>query len=94
MHRLFTLVLISLSLIFCSCENSGKDFSEQFKTDWLSSCQKQIRGNMDRATAQQYCQCSLDIVLERYNNDAQAKEAIAAMPVSKMQKVLVMPCIQ
>lgn len=49
---------------------------------------------MDRATAQQYCQCSLDIVLERYNNDAQAKEAIAAMPVSKMQKVLVMPCIQ
>lgn len=49
---------------------------------------------MDRATAKQYCQCSLDIILERYNNDAQAKEAIAAMPVSKMQKVLVMPCIQ
>ena len=49
-----------------SCADTGKDFSEEFKTGWLSSCQKQAGVNMAQSQAKEYCQCSLDIVMERY----------------------------
>ena len=77
-----------------SCADAGKDFSEKFKTGWLSSCQKQAGVNMAQSQAKEYCQCSLDIVMERYENDEEAGEAIASMSMNRIQQILVLPCIQ
>jgi hypothetical protein len=49
---------------------------------------------MDKDIAEKYCQCSLDILMERYENDEKAGEAIASMPVNRVQQILVLPCIQ
>ena len=87
-------VLVLFSLVTASCADSGKDFSEKFKSGWMSSCQKQAGFNMDKDIAKQYCQCSLDILMERYENDEQAGEAIASMSVNRVQQILILPCIQ
>jgi len=87
-------ILIFFSFLTTSCADSGKDFSEKFKSGWMSSCQKQAGFNMDKDIAEQYCQCSLDILMERYDNDEQAGEAIASMTVNRVQQILVLPCIQ
>lgn len=49
---------------------------------------------MAQSQAKDYCQCSLEIVMERYNNDEEAGEAIAAMSINRVQQILVLPCIQ
>ena len=91
-HHLYLSLLLAFFL-FASCDD-GKDFSEKFKTGWMSSCKKQAGVNMDKDIAEKYCQCSLDILMERYENDEKAGEAIASMPVNRVQQILVMPCIQ
>jgi hypothetical protein len=60
----------------------------------MSSCKKQAGVNMDKDVAEKYCQCSLEIVMERYENDEKAGEAIASMSVNRVQQILVLPCIQ
>ena len=91
-HHLYLSLLLAFFL-FASCDD-GKDFSEKFKTGWMSSCKKQACVNMDKDIAEKYCQCSLDILMERYENDEKAGEAIASMPVNRVQQILVLPCIQ
>ena len=91
-HHLYLSLLLAFFL-FASCDD-GKDFSEKFKTGSMSSCKKQAGVNMDKDIAEKYCQCSLDILMERYENDEKAGEAIASMPVNRVQQILVLPCIQ
>ena len=91
-HHLYLSLLLAFFL-FASFDD-GKDFSEKFKTGWMSSCKKQAGVNMDKDIAEKYCQCSLDILMERYENDEKAGEAIASMPVNRVQQILVLPCIQ
>lgn len=91
-HHLYLSLLLA-SFLFASCDD-GKDFSEKFKTGWMTSCKKQAGVNMDKDIAEKYCQCSLDILMERYENDEKAGEAIASMPVNRVQQILVLPCIQ
>lgn len=92
-HHFFYPLFLSALFLFGSCDD-GKNFSEKFKTGWMSSCKKQASVNMDKDVAAEYCQCSLDIVMERYENDEKAGEAIASMSVNRMQQILVLPCIQ
>jgi hypothetical protein len=58
------------------------------------AAKKQAGVNMDKDVAEKYCQCSLEIVMERYENDEKAGEAIASMSVNRVQQILVLPCIQ
>lgn len=90
----FLCIGLMIILFGTSCADAGKDFSEEFKTGWLSSCQKQAGVKMAQSQAKDYCQCSLEIVMERYNNDEEAGEAIAAMSINRVQQILVLPCIQ
>lgn len=90
----FLCIGLMIILFGTACSDADKDFSEKFKSGWLSSCQKQAGVKMAQSQAKKYCQCSLEIVMERYNNDEEAGEAIASMSVNRVQQILVLPCIQ
>ncbi len=94
MHRMRTTVFMAFVVIAASCADSSKNFSDTFKADWMKSCQNQAGVNLDKNKAKRYCQCSLEIVMDRYKNEDEARAAIPTMSVNQVQQILVLPCMK
>lgn len=81
-------------LVGCGGPTTKKNFSEEFKEQFVSSCAVQAGVNMSKDVASSYCACALEKVMDRWDNDEEAGEGMASMPVNEIQRILVMPCIQ
>ena len=95
---LIPLYCITLSFLLFSCNDSedlaNKNFTEQFKDGFLESCSKQARLLMKKSEADAYCQCSLEQLLMRWDNDEEAGQALNGLPMLEVQRILVQPCVK
>lgn len=83
-----------LAMVGCGDQSAKKNFSEEFKEQFVSSCAVQAGVNMSKDVATSYCACALEKVMERWDNDEEAGEGMASMPVTEIQRILVIPCIE
>ena len=72
---------------------SGKDFSQEFKDGYISSCEGQARG-MSPSDAKKYCRCSLNQMMTHWDSDKEAGEALEGMAPYEIQRILVTPCVK
>ena len=76
------IILITLSILFFSCNSSIKKevvWTEEEKDDVFKECIKYVTDieKMNIEKANDFCYCSLDIIIENFENKEDADEKIS-----------------
>ena len=61
-----------LSITFISCNNTKKEFSEEYKDNFTRECVKNAKVNSSTSKAERYCSCMLDKVMTKYDSELDA----------------------
>ena len=85
------LIIISLSVICISCNNSKSGFSQEFKDNFTGSCVKNAEVNLSNSEAVKYCNCVLGLVMAKYSSGSEADKKLLDMSMNDMME-LVKPC--
>jgi len=89
---LSTLIISSITISGCS-SHSSNGISETFKENYLRECKKNAEVNLSPSSASDYCNCTLGIVLGKFNSDKAAERYFNQLTLSELQEFIA-PCIE
>jgi hypothetical protein len=93
MKTKFTSIAFVLSLFLLSCGSSSSKYkwTEEEKANFLKPCIFNAEVNASRSAAENYCNCTLNVLMNKYATAAEADAAYLLMtPEDLMQ--LTAPC--
>ena len=86
-------ILLTLTLFMIGCANdAGNGISADFKENYLQECKKQAEVNVSTSAAAEYCNCTLGIIIGKFDNDQAAEHWVNNLTMSDLQE-FVAPCV-
>ena len=92
-HNFILPMLLALTLSIAGCANSsGSGITSEFKEAYLTNCKATAQVNVSKAEATEYCNCTLGIIMGKFNSDEAAEQFFMDMTMTEMLEFAA-PCV-